>query len=187
MRDSRVPPCVKTFIYHSVTKSNLISEQEKDDLIDNRQHLASTMMAVGRIFPMASAVTALLLSLLLQSASVSALNLAPFFTDDMNQHTLKENTPVGTVVYQLLGEDPEGSPVTFGIEGTKKLRVDPRSGQVTVAEEIDRESPVGELGLSNDNEIRLTVIIQGCIQYYLISIHILARCHQSFNLILDTK
>ena len=42
----------------------------------------------------------------------------------------------------------------------RKLRVDPRSGQVTVAEEIDRESPTGELGLSNDNEIRLTVIIQ---------------------------
>ena len=109
---------------------------------------------------MAPAVAAFLLSLLLQSGSVSALNLAPFFTDDMNQHTLKENTPVGTVVYQLKGEDPEGSPVTYSIEGTRKLRVDPLSGQVTVAEEIDRESPDGELGLSNDNEIRLTVIIQ---------------------------
>ena len=123
----------------------------------------TTMITAGRTFPMAFAVTALLLSLLLRSGGVSALNLAPFFTDDMNQHTLKENTPVGTVVYQLKGEDPEGSPVAFGIEGTRKLRVDPRSGQVTVAEEIDRESPVGELGLSNDNEIRLTVIIQGWI------------------------
>ena len=106
---------------------------------------------------MAAAIAALL-CLLLHSGH--ALNLAPFFTDDMNQHTLKENTPVGTVVYRLLGEDPEGSPVTFGIEGTKKLKVDPRSGEVTVAEEIDRESPTGELGLSNDNEFRLTVIIQ---------------------------
>lgn len=77
------------------------------------------MIVAGRTFSMASAVIALLLPLLLQSGGVSALNLAPFFTDDMNQHTLKENTPVGTAVYQLLGEDPEGSPVTFAIEGTR--------------------------------------------------------------------
>ncbi len=88
-----------------------------------------------------------------------AVNLAPFFTADMNQHTLKENTPVGSVVYQLQGEDPEGSPVTYGIEGTKKLQVDPNTGSVTVAEEIDRESDnMRDLGLS-DNEIRLTVTI----------------------------
>ena len=45
------------------------------------------------------------------------LNLPPFFTKDMNQHTLRENTPIGTVVYTLAGKDPEGSPVTFGIKG----------------------------------------------------------------------
>ena len=34
----------------------------------------------------------------------------------MNQHTLTENTPPGTVVYTLEGRDPEGSPVKFGIK-----------------------------------------------------------------------
>ena len=43
---------------------------------------------VARIFPMAAAIIALL-CLLLHSGH--ALNLAPFFTDDMNQHTLKDS------------------------------------------------------------------------------------------------
>jgi hypothetical protein len=55
---------------------------------------------------------------------VQALNLAPFFKDDMNQHTLPENSPVGSFVYQLSGEDPEGSRVFYGIEGTDKFAVD---------------------------------------------------------------
>ena len=53
----------------------------------------------------------------LMTCAVDGLNFAPSFTADMNQHTLRENTPVGTVVYTLAGEDPEGSPVTFGIKG----------------------------------------------------------------------
>jgi len=84
------------------------------------------------------------------------LNLAPFFTADMNQHTLLENTPVGTVIYTLKGEDPEGSRVTFGLKGTDKLSVDPSSGEVKVEKPIDRESRSD----FNDNEIRLMVIIE---------------------------
>jgi hypothetical protein len=85
-----------------------------------------------------------------------ALNLAPFFTADMNQHTLLENTPVGSVIYTLKGEDPEGSPVRFGLKGTDKLSVDPVSGEVRVEKLVDRESRVD----FNDNEIRLMVIIE---------------------------
>ena len=61
----------------------------------------------------------LLLASLVLAASRTAtgLNFAPSFTADMNQHTLRENTPIGTVVYTLAGKDPEGSPVTFGIKG----------------------------------------------------------------------
>ena len=84
------------------------------------------------------------------------LNLAPFFTADMNQHTIMENTPVGSVIYTLRGEDPEGSAVRFGLKGTDKLSVDPASGEVRVEKPIDRESRAD----FNDNEIRLMVIIE---------------------------
>jgi hypothetical protein len=108
-------------------------------------------MTVQRTF-----IAAALPVILLSTSCCSGLNLAPFFTADMNQHTLEENTPVGSVVYRLQGEDPEGSPVTFGIEGSKKLTVNSETGEVTVAEGIDRESSLRDL----DNEIRLTVTIQ---------------------------
>jgi hypothetical protein len=90
--------------------------------------------------------------------TVEGLNLAPFFTADMNQHTIMENTPVGSVIYTLKGEDPEGSAVKFGLTGTDKLSVDPTTGEVRVEKEIDRESRVD----FNDNEIRLMVIIEVC-------------------------
>jgi hypothetical protein len=88
--------------------------------------------------------------------TVESLNLAPFFTADMNQHTLMENTPVGSVIYTLKGEDPEGSAVKFGLKGTDKLSVDPTTGEVKVEKPIDRESRSD----FNDNEIRLMVIIE---------------------------
>ncbi len=108
---------------------------------------------------------------------VYGLNLAPYFTADMNQHTLLENTPgrrkmsvskdnylisnfcfisVGTVIYTLKGEDPEGSNVKFGLKGTDKLSVDPTTGEVKIVKLIDRESRSD----FNDNEIRLMVIIE---------------------------
>ena len=42
---------------------------------------------------------------------VQATNKAPVFIKNMNQFTIKENTPVGSVIYTLKGEDPEGSRV----------------------------------------------------------------------------
>ena len=84
-------------------------------------------------------------------------NLPPRFLPDgdMNQHTLTENTPIGTVIYTLKGEDPEGSTVRYGIKGTDKLAVNEITGEVTVVKEIDREA-------RNDfshEEIRLVVTI----------------------------
>ena len=100
--------------------------------------------------------------LLVWLATVTAsngLNFAPSFTADMNQHTLRENTPVGTVVYTLAGEDPEGSPVTFGVKGTNKFAVDPVTGDVTVERPIDREDR-NDPDFNDNGEIRLTVTIQ---------------------------
>ena len=93
--------------------------------------------------------------ILVTIGSACAGNLAPEFTRDMNQHTVKENTPVGSAVYTLEGTDPEGSEIRFGIEGTEVFRVDSGTGVVTVARPIDREA---QAGLS-DNEIRFSVVI----------------------------
>lgn len=97
-------------------------------------------------------------TLLLVSVMVGAcmgFNDAPYFTKNMNQHTLVENTPVGSAIYTLEGVDPEGSQVTFGLKDTNMFQVDPTTGVVTVAQPIDRESQNG----ISDNEIRFSVII----------------------------
>ena len=88
--------------------------------------------------------------------AAQALNLPPYFTRDMNQFTLEENTPVGSPVYTLAAADPEGSPITFGIEGTDRFEVDSITGVVTVARPIDREAQSG----ISDNEIRFTVVVR---------------------------
>ena len=93
--------------------------------------------------------------LLLLVSSAAGLNLPPFFTADMNQFTLVENTPVGSPVYTLQGQDPEGSRIKFGIQGTDKFVVDSSTGVVTVAQPIDRESQTG----ISDNEIRLVALL----------------------------
>lgn len=66
-------------------------------------------------------------------------NKPPNFTDDLNNHVIPENTPVGTPVYTLRAVDPEGSALRYGIMGTDKLAVDDRTGVVTVVKPIDRE------------------------------------------------
>ena len=117
--------------------------------------------------PLNVGMISLLLVVVAIISRCDGLNLAPFFTADMNQHTLLENTPVGTVIYTLKGEDPEGSKVIFGLKGTDKLSVDPSSGEVKVEKPIDRESRSD----FNDNEIRLMVIIEvgighGCYTHF---------------------
>lgn len=57
----------------------------------------------------------------------------------MNNHILKEDTPVGSIVYTLKGYDPENSSVVYGILGTDVLTVDPHSGEVKLVKPLDRE------------------------------------------------
>ncbi|KAG1695316.1 Cadherin-87A [Nymphon striatum] len=66
-------------------------------------------------------------------------NLPPTFVKNMNLAVITENSPIGSSVYRLQGEDPEGSAVFFGIEGTDKLGVNRQSGEVTITAPIDRE------------------------------------------------
>uniref|UniRef100_A0A6Q2ZER5 Photoreceptor cadherin n=1 Tax=Esox lucius TaxID=8010 RepID=A0A6Q2ZER5_ESOLU len=84
---------------------------------------------------------------------------APFFYDNgpkssngnMALFSIAEDTPVGTLVYILNGTDPEGDAVRFGLtfeKGTREyLRVDPKSGHVTLIQELDREKQ-GEISAS---------------------------------------
>ncbi|CAG7728421.1 unnamed protein product [Allacma fusca] len=67
-------------------------------------------------------------------------NNPPYFVADLNNHVLTENTPIGTIVYTLKAVDPENSPLRFGLMGTDKLAVDEKSGDVTIAKPIDRET-----------------------------------------------
>ncbi|KAL0964806.1 hypothetical protein UPYG_G00329240 [Umbra pygmaea] len=76
---------------------------------------------------------------------------APYFYDNgpsvnngnMALFSISEDTPVGTLVYTLNGTDPEGDIVRYGLtfdKGAKEfLKVDPKSGNVTLAQELDRE------------------------------------------------
>uniref|UniRef100_A0A8D8SJI2 Cadherin-87A n=2 Tax=Cacopsylla melanoneura TaxID=428564 RepID=A0A8D8SJI2_9HEMI len=66
-------------------------------------------------------------------------NSPPIFTSDIQSPIVPENTPVGTVVLKLEGVDPEGSPVKYGIQGTDRFSVDRDSGELRVAEPLDRE------------------------------------------------
>lgn len=58
---------------------------------------------------------------------------------DMNNFPVSETTPVGTVIYTLEGSDPENSTVQFDLEGTDVLKVNRKTGEVTVIKPLDRE------------------------------------------------
>ncbi|KAF2368301.1 Cadherin [Trinorchestia longiramus] len=57
---------------------------------------------------------------------------------DMADFTVREDTPVGTVVYTLRGHDPLNRPVTYSGSGDV-LSVDPVTGAVTLVRPVDRE------------------------------------------------
>ncbi|KAJ2947229.1 hypothetical protein O0L34_g16939 [Tuta absoluta] len=65
--------------------------------------------------------------------------MLPVFVKDMNNLALSESTPVGTKVYTLEAQDPEGFPILYGLKFTDKFTVDPESGDVTLAKPLDRE------------------------------------------------
>ncbi|XP_051530322.1 cadherin-related family member 1 [Myxocyprinus asiaticus] len=78
-------------------------------------------------------------------------DFAPYFYDNgagsnngnMALFNVAEDTPVGTHVYTLNGSDPEGEPVTYGMtfdKGSKEFfSIEPKSGNVTLIERLDRE------------------------------------------------
>ncbi|XP_054624846.1 cadherin-related family member 1 isoform X1 [Dunckerocampus dactyliophorus] len=57
--------------------------------------------------------------------------------------SISEDTPVGTQLYILNGTDPEGDPIRYGLmfeKGSKEyFSVEPKSGNVTLVLELDRE------------------------------------------------
>lgn len=57
----------------------------------------------------------------------------------MNGFTLREDTAVGSVVYTLKGQDPEGTDVSFTVSGDH-LSVDRDTGLVTLVQPLDRET-----------------------------------------------
>ncbi|XP_012709511.2 cadherin-related family member 1 isoform X2 [Fundulus heteroclitus] len=103
-----------------------------------------------------------LLLLLLLHYSLGQSDYAPYFYDNgpsstsgnMALFSISEDTPVGTQVYILNGTDPEGDPVRYGLTfekgSTEYFRVDPKSGNVTLLQELDREK---------QDEISVTVSI----------------------------
>ncbi|KAM9426395.1 cadherin-related family member 1a [Pholidichthys leucotaenia] len=92
-----------------------------------------------------------LLFLLLLHFTSGQSDYAPYFYDNgpsstngnMALFSISEDTPVGTQIYILNGTDPEGDPIRFGLtfeKGSKEyFRVDPKSGNVTLIQELDRE------------------------------------------------
>ncbi|XP_029977536.1 cadherin-related family member 1 isoform X1 [Sphaeramia orbicularis] len=94
---------------------------------------------------------ALLFLLLLHLSWARQMDYAPYFYDNgpsstngnMALFSISEDTPVGAQVYVLNGTDPEGDPVRYGLtfeKGSKEyFRVDSKSGNVTLIQELDRE------------------------------------------------
>ncbi|XP_035982282.1 cadherin-related family member 1 isoform X2 [Fundulus heteroclitus] len=84
-------------------------------------------------------------------ACLAQADYAPYFYDNdpysnngnLAMFSLSEDTPVGTQIYRLNGTDPEGQEVRFGLsfdQGSKEyFRVDPKSGNITLVEKLDRE------------------------------------------------
>ncbi|XP_039990980.1 cadherin-related family member 1 isoform X2 [Xiphias gladius] len=94
---------------------------------------------------------ALLFLLLLHFTLARQSDYAPYFYDNgpgstngnMALFSISEDTPVGTQIYILNGTDPEGDPIRYGLnfeKGSKEyFRVEPKSGNVTLIRELDRE------------------------------------------------
>ncbi|XP_028279411.1 cadherin-related family member 1a [Parambassis ranga] len=82
---------------------------------------------------------------------VALADFAPYFYDNgpysdngnLALFSLSEDMPVGTQIYCLNGTDPEGQEVSYGLSfdpGSKEyFRVDPKSGNITLVEKLDRE------------------------------------------------
>ncbi|XP_078055432.1 cadherin-related family member 1a [Mustelus asterias] len=83
--------------------------------------------------------------------SLLQADYAPYFHDNAPNSTngnmamlsIPEDTPIGSHLYTLNGTDPEGNAVTYGMTfepgGKRYFAVEPRTGNVTLLEELDRE------------------------------------------------
>ncbi|KAG7507566.1 cadherin-related family member 1-like isoform X1 [Solea senegalensis] len=92
-----------------------------------------------------------LLFLLLLHFTFGQLDYAPYFYDNgpsstsgnMAFFSISEDTPVGAHIYVLNGTDPEGDSVRYGLTfemgSTEYFRVESKSGNVTLIQELDRE------------------------------------------------
>nr|XP_057918504.1 cadherin-related family member 1 isoform X3 [Doryrhamphus excisus] len=88
---------------------------------------------------------------LLLHFSSGLFDYAPYFYDNgpsstngnMALFSISEDTPVGTQLYTLNGTDPEGDSIRYGLmfeKGSKEyFSVEPKSGNVTLVLELDRE------------------------------------------------
>ncbi|XP_029961944.1 cadherin-related family member 1a isoform X1 [Salarias fasciatus] len=84
-------------------------------------------------------------------ACFAQADFAPYFYDNgpysrngnLAFFSLSEDTAVGTQIYCLNGTDPEGQEVRYGLSfdpGSKEFfRIDPKSGNITLIEKLDRE------------------------------------------------
>ncbi|KAJ4940604.1 hypothetical protein JOQ06_026901 [Pogonophryne albipinna] len=93
-----------------------------------------------------------LLFLLLLHSTLGQLDYAPHFYDygpssthgNMALFSISEDTSVGTQIYVLNGTDPEDDPVQYGLtfeKGSKEyFWVESKSGNVTLVQELDRET-----------------------------------------------
>ncbi|XP_001653880.2 cadherin-23 isoform X1 [Aedes aegypti] len=85
--------------------------------------------------------SAIALLILVQPVKCQIINRTPHFipgSGDMSRFSLPENTPVGSVVYQLRGIDPEGSKLRYSMSGPV-FSVDRDSGVVRLRQSLDRE------------------------------------------------
>ncbi|XP_078543160.1 cadherin-17 [Lissotriton helveticus] len=65
----------------------------------------------------------------------------PIFNQTIYQFQVLENTPVGTKLSKVMAHDPEGRTIRYSIVDDKRnwLRIDPESGEIFAAGNLDRE------------------------------------------------
>ncbi|GAB6022570.1 hypothetical protein CHUAL_006673 [Chamberlinius hualienensis] len=81
----------------------------------------------------------LLFFIVIQSSVFILGNHPPTLINDMNLALIKEDTAVGTAIYQLHGEDPEGQQLKYGLKGSDSLAVNDTTGVVYLVRKINYE------------------------------------------------
>lgn len=82
-------------------------------------------------------------------------SMQPSFLHNMDLITVKENTPIGDIIYTLeakVDRMPQVK-ILYGIEGTQLFSVNKTSGQVKVAQLIDREQTSDSITLDRKSVV----------------------------------